>query len=270
MTILRSVLCLSLLLPAVLTSEAARADSFVVTYGAAGVESADTALLCAGTTVCVVGQQKFTGSFNGQTDYGTSGAIAGAYTGDYGVVNATQYGGAQGLETYLATFSNTGYTITLTHSASVPGVNYFGFWLSALDSGNQLEVLRDGAVVGIYTPADLRAAVGSHPAYFGNPSGTFAGQDVQEPFAFVNFFDLTGYFDQIKIFEAPLIGGYESDNQTVGLFTKVSAASAVVEAPLPLPGASPFAFAALAAGLVAAHRRRAGVPSGAFERAAAI
>ena len=234
MTILRSVLCLSLLLPAALTGESARADSFVVTYGAAGVESADTASLCAGTTVCVIGQQKFTGSFNGQTDYGTSGAITGAYTGDYGVVNATQYGGAEGLETYLATYSNTGYTITLTHSASLPGVNYFGFWLSALDSGNQLEVLRDGAVVGTYTPADLRAAVGSHPAYFGNPSGTFAGQDVQEPFAFVNFFDLTGYFDQIKIFEAPLIGGYESDNHTVGYINPIQVSGNPIPEPASL------------------------------------
>ncbi len=102
---------------------------------------------CAGTTVCIVGQQKFSGSFNGQTEYGTSGAITGAYTGDYGVGAANRYGGAQGTESYLATCSSTGYTITLTHSASLPGINYFGFWLSAPDRGNQLEVLRGGTVV---------------------------------------------------------------------------------------------------------------------------
>ena len=97
-----------------------------------------------------------------------------------------------------------------------------------------MEVLRGGTVVDTYTLADLRTAVGSHPAYFGNPDGALAGQDAQEPFAFVNFFDLTGYFDQIRIFEAPLIGGYESDNHTVGHLDPIQVSGNAIPEPASL------------------------------------
>ena len=44
----------------------------------------------------------------------------------------------------------------------------------------------------------------------------FRGDNPVEPYAFVNFADLDGYFDEVKIWELPYIGGYESDNHTVG------------------------------------------------------
>jgi hypothetical protein len=152
------------LLAGMLLSGAAMADTFAVTYGVARIEGPNVGALCTGSVTCVVGTQKFTGAFSGTTDYGTAGGITGAYAGDYGLVNAGQYGGALGVGDYIATFSPTGYTITLGHDASLPGVNYFGFWLSALDSGNELKAMRGGSVVGTYTPADLRAAVNSQSA----------------------------------------------------------------------------------------------------------
>ena len=204
-----------------LAGTTAHADTFTFSYGNAGVSTADTIGLCAGAVTCVIGTQKFNSGFTGLTDYNTSGAITGAYSGSFGVSNADQYGGDGGAGSYISTFFGAGYVIDLSHQASLPGVNYFGLWLSALDGGNEIEVLRAGTVVGTFTPADLLTAVGSKPAYFGNPSGPFAGQDSNEPFAFVNFFDLNGFFDQIHVFENPQQGGYESDNHTVGYINPI-------------------------------------------------
>ena len=50
--------------------------------------------------------------------------------------------------------------IMLSTSGAAPGVNYFGYRLSALDTGNQLAFLKGGTVVGTFTPADLIAALG--------------------------------------------------------------------------------------------------------------
>ncbi len=203
-----------------LTTTTALADTFVITYENPGVQTANVAALCQGAATCVVGTENFdtrtaTGQSGGapfSTTYGTGGVIGGAYAGTFGIQNPDAFGPAGGVGHYITTLSDTGYTITLTHSSAVPGVNYFGFWLSALDAGNQLQVLRDGVVVGTYVPADLLSAVSSNPAYFGNPNN---GQDPTQPFAFVNFFDTTGFFDQIRVFESPTTGGYESDNHTV-------------------------------------------------------
>ncbi len=204
-----------------LAGTSAHADTFTFSYGDAGVTTPDTVGLCAAATTCVIGTKKFDSSFLGTTDYNTGNAIVGTYSGSYGIYAADQYGGANGAGSYISTFSSTGYKIDLTHVASLPGVNYFGFWLSALDGGNQIQVLRAGTVVGTFTPHDLLTAVGAKPAYFGNPSGTFAGQDAAEPFSFVNFFDLSGYFDQIHVFENPMQGGYETDNHTVGYINPI-------------------------------------------------
>ena len=200
---------------ALLTGTAA-ADSFNVTYEKPGVESAITASICVGMSSCLLAEENFNGSFSGATDFGTAGIIHGIYSGNYSVFTPDQYGSAHGQGDYIVTFSNAGYTIDLSHSAAIPGINYFGFWLSALDSGNELELLRDGVVLFTYSPADFRAAIAGDPAYFGNPDGTFRGDNPVEPYAFVDFVDLDGYFDEVKMWELPYIGGYESDNHTVG------------------------------------------------------
>jgi hypothetical protein len=161
---------------------------------------------------------------NGQTfttDFGTTGdpiVITGTYKG-VDVYDADQYGGDDG-SNYAVTFSSGGFLLELSTSDNSP-LTYFGYWLSALDRGNQLEFLKDGSVVATITPADVIARTGACPAspYCGMPDGPFAGQNKGEPYAFINvYFDGGDSFDAVRFFESPQVGGYESDNHTVGYF----------------------------------------------------
>ena len=240
---------------ALLTGTAA-ADSFSVTYEKPGVESANAASVCAGTSTCLLAQENFNGSFSGTTDYGLSGIIQGKIDGSYSLLAPDQYGAAHGQGDYIATFSNAGYTIDLSHSAAIPGINYFGFWLSALDSGNELEILRDGIVLFTYSAADFRAGIAGNLAYFSNPDGAFQGDNPVEPYAFVNFVDLDSYLDEIKIWELPNIGGYESDNHTVGYIAQSAIEPSLSSiSPLPEPTALSLLGFGLAIGWVAYRRR---------------
>jgi hypothetical protein len=213
---------------AVLTS-AAHADPFNITYEAAGVQNVTQAALCAnlGSGTCTVGTENFdsrpTGS--GETftsNYGTGGTITGTYV-NVQINNADEYGGAGGTGKYGVTFlSNGGYQVNLSTTLAT-GVNYFGFWLSALDAGNDVSFYKNGVDVFDFTPSQVIAALGacsSTNAYCGNPNSAFAGQDSGEQFVFVNFYDLGGSFDSIHFSEANGYGGgYESDNHTVGYVT---------------------------------------------------
>ncbi len=244
---------------------AARADTIAISYSAPGVQAASSAALAA---AAVVGVESFdsrplgTGGF--VTDFGTGGAIVGTYSAGTAILSADLYGAAGGSGRYAAVLNNTaGYSVSLA-AHGIPGVNIFGFWLSALDAGNELELLRRGAVVGSYSPAELLAAVGACPsasAYCGNPTAPFRGQDAHEPFAFVTLLDMNGYFDELRFSEAPPVGNYESDNHTVGYCARAAAC---------LPGAAlpePVPLTLLAAGLlglaVVRQRRAAPLAAGA-------
>jgi hypothetical protein len=194
----------------------ARADVITVSYGAAGVQTPSQVVLQNATTI---GTETFATRASGTftTTYGTGGVITGTYRGAT-IAPADQFGGAGGTGNYVDALANTaGYTISLTTSG-VPGVNYFGYWLSALDAGNQIVFKRAGTTVGSYSPSDLMSALGacsgSNP-YCGNPTTNFRGQDGTEPFAFVNFVDVSGFFDEIDVYENPSVGNYETDNHTV-------------------------------------------------------
>jgi hypothetical protein len=177
-------------------------DTFNITYLGAGVQ----------TPVAIT---PFYTTFNNTTSTGGSlvthyqgSPITGTYSGDFAVVNADQYGGAGGSGKYLTT-PNAG-TDTLTLSS---GVNYFGLWFSALDAGNQLQFYDKGQLVLTYNPSDFIAAVGACDGtnlYCGNPN---TGQDGGEQFAYLNFYDLTGTFDQINFTQIGG-GGFESDNHS--------------------------------------------------------
>ena len=60
-----------------------------------------------------------------------------------------------------------------------------------------VEFYNGANLVGSLGAAAVLTSIGSNPAYFGNPSGSFAGQDSAQPYAFVNFYDTTGTFDRI-------------------------------------------------------------------------
>ena len=160
------------------------------------------------------------------TDFGTSGAgstINGTYTAGSGkgiqINSADQYGGAGGNSNYIVAFENTPYSLTLTSDVK-GGVNYFGYWLSALDAGNFVTFYgAGGQKLFTFNPQDVINTVNNtaNPSlYYGNPNSAFKGQDGGEPFIFVNFFDTTGSFSKVTFSEVNSGGGYESDNHTVG------------------------------------------------------
>ena len=205
-----------------LAASAASADTFLLTYEAPGVQNSTA-------TFSVSGVETFDSLPTGNdatftTDFGTGGAITGTYSGPNGVqINpADLYGGAGGVGNYAVAFGSDPYSVSLSYNPTLDpqGINYFGYWLSALDSGNVVTFYRAGAQVGQLTPSEVRSVLSS--AYYGNPNPNFLGQDSGEPFVFVNFYDTTGTFDQVSFTENPAVGGYESDNHTVGFFTSIS------------------------------------------------
>jgi hypothetical protein len=202
----------------------------VATYSPAGSQTANTAALCNGTTGCWVGVQTFasgtaptgtwafpdsvvsSGTVSGNP---TSGTITGTFSGTGLVINpADEYGGAGGTGYYADVTNNKSYTLTLGVTGNLPGVNYFGLWFSALDNGNDLKFYDGSTLLLDFTPALYQKLVGACPnAFCGNPNSQFLGKDGNEQFAFLNFFDTTGYITSI-VFTETTSAGFESDNFT--------------------------------------------------------
>jgi hypothetical protein len=169
------------------TVEAAGVENTTVALSSVGVESFDSAGgYSSPLSTGLLGDTGLTGSYDSALTYG-----------------ADAYGGAGGVGRYLEVQTST--TITLDGD-----LDYFGLWASALDGGNTVEFFKDGAMVG---SIDLtQYSLGA--AYYGNPSGEFAGQDAGEKFAFFNFKVSTGY-DEVVLVENGG-GGFENDNNTFG------------------------------------------------------
>jgi hypothetical protein len=217
-------------------AEAAGVQNTTATFTTGGVENFDN--------LPVHGYpQSFT------TNFGTSGpgsTITGTYNA--GSANgiqinaADQYGGAGGAGNYAVAFGDTPYSLTLSSNVA-GGVNYFGFWLSALDKGNFVTFYgANGQKLFTFNPSDVINAVdlSAKPSlFYGNPNAAFKGQDGGEPFVFLNFFDTTGSFSKVVFSENNFGGGYESDNHTVGHYatmgqgTKVNLTQSVSGVPEP-------------------------------------
>jgi hypothetical protein len=235
-------------------------DTVVATYQPATVQTPNTANLCAGTSACWVGEQTFAtkyvptpGVFPTVVSSGSvTGSISGTYTGAITISAANEYGGVSRTD-YFATVSKNSYTLNLTTSGNIPGVNYFGLWFSALDSGNDLKFYEKNAggvetLVYDFTPTLFMSLVGKctgSNAFCGNPTTAFSGQDSGEQFAFLNFFDTTGYFDEI-VFTETTSAGFESDNHTVAYLDPPNPSGTVIGA-TPEPGSLVF----LSTGLLA-------------------
>lgn len=160
------------------------------------------------------------------------GPIGGTYSGAFNLLAADQYGGAGGTGTYIASArSQSGYTLSLRHDATIPGVNFFGLDVSALDGGNTLTFYRNLHPVAIFTAADFARLLGpcGGGAYCGNPA---TGQNQNEAYGFISFTDQTGLFDQVGFTQTTGGGLFESDNHTVAYVTP-TAVSGTVDVPEP-------------------------------------
>ncbi|QYE36692.1 PEPxxWA-CTERM sorting domain-containing protein [Polymorphobacter megasporae] len=237
----------------VVSAPAFALDTFKITYENPGVEHSS-----AGFDIDGVEDFNSRSTGSGQsftTDFGTSGAITGSYSG-LQINNADQYGGAGGSGKYAVAFDYTpSYSLTLTADPiTVPnGINYFGYYLSALDTGNVVDFYKGETLVGTLNPAGVLAATISKPAYLGNPDAPFLGDNNTQPYVFINFFDLSGTFDKVVFRETTANAGYESDNHTVGFFNTISGNT--------IPEPSSWAMMIAGFGLVgfATRRRRVSV-----------
>jgi hypothetical protein len=219
------------------------ADAIVATYDAADVQAATGSTLCGSAAQCQIGEETFN-SWNGNvpftTNYSTSlanvggltGNFTGTYTGSLTRSNNYEWGGAGGTG-YYPTVTDASYTVTLTVSGTIPGINYFGMWMSALDAGNELQIYDGNTLVYTFTAAQIIATMGACPSstnpYCGNPNN---GEDTNEQFAFLNIYDETGYFTKI-VFTETTSGGFESDNHTVGYISTITPIGTVYYTPEP-------------------------------------
>ena len=186
-----------------------------------------------------VGVETFRGTKTGngqtfKTDFGSGGQFAGVYS-NVQINDNDQYGGAGGLGQYAVTFEKAGYSLDL--ASKTPGdITYFGFWLSALDGNNSVSFFQGGKQLFTFSAKDAKAFIDKLPnskSYYCNPNKAYASKNCGEPYAFLNFYAEAGTrFDQV-VFNQLGGGGYESDNHTVGQWSKKSGTVIVSGVPEP-------------------------------------
>lgn len=269
----RRALAGSAVLLAVLGAPSGRADAaIIVTLGAPGAEFANFTGpngVCSTlpNSTCVYGSEIFSGwaggpftsgLATGEHSFPAGTAITGTYSGAISRDTNSSYGGAYGTEPYPSARGTSQYTLSLS-TIGIPGINYFGVWITAMDASNKLTLFSNGTAIFNFISSDLRAAINAlaNPGgYFGHPDN---GRDSQEPFAYVNIFDTDGFFDAVSFTNN---GGsnFESSNHAAGYFNppNVNGTTVTITTNTVQSVAEPAALALLTwgAGLCAAVQRR--------------
>lgn len=248
----------AVLAASLLSVSASASAGFVVTYENAGVTNTTATFKprpdASGSEI--VGVERFdTLSLGVHTsyisDFGNGGLdIKGTYE-NLNVIAADNYGGATGTDRYAVAGidQTTSYSIDFNKN-----LTYFGYWLSALDAGNQVAFYNGDQQLFSFAPIDVLALVSGTPAYFGNPIAPRVGVNGNEPYVFLNFFaDAETTFDRIVFTQTVRSAGYESDNHTVGIW-KGQSGTEVTPSQVPEPGTLVLIGAALVA--AGAVRRR--------------
>ena len=243
----RSRLFIALAIAGLAICPASQADSIAVTFGAPGQQAPSPTVIA---NAQVFGTETFDMVPPGDHSFTTHflsnckgcGEITGTYSLGANIVSADVDGGAGGSGRYVDALGTRAsapheYTISLSTTAHT-GVNYFGLWISALDKGNDLFLEENGKIVFTFLPSNLIEALGachmdglpggSEPTpYCGDPNKRFSTAsssggpgDRKEQYAFVNFVDKTGLFNEVVVEQNFAIAGpgpnYESDNHSVG------------------------------------------------------
>ena len=224
---------------------------FIVTYEAAGVTNSTAGFDYFGieTFDGKVGQTHFTSTFN------HDGVQIDLEYKDVVVIPADQFGGAGGSDYGVAGLNSPNRTYTIDITTSVDdqpgnGVNYFGYWLSALDGQNFVSFYKDGTKVFEFAPTDVLTLLAGKPDYWGHP---VTGENSKEPYVFLNFFYEGGTFDRVVFTQGPGSAGYESDNHTLGFYNRRSGNPVD---PIPEPAALGLIGVGLL-GIAGLRRRRA-------------
>ncbi|BBD64275.1 hypothetical protein NIES4072_20630 [Nostoc commune NIES-4072] len=160
-----------------------------------------------------------------------SGTTIGSYKNTL-IENVDQYGGANGTGKYFDVNTGRGSKETVSTLNLTTAQKYFGLWWSAGDANNVMTFLSQGKVVQTMTTADVVSYIAKLPnkaSYYSNPNSPYKGQNSGEPYAFINFYDVDGTFDQVQFTN---VGGtgFESDNHTVATDYKSITGNVVVKA----------------------------------------
>jgi hypothetical protein len=123
-----------------------------------------------------------------------------------------------------ASSSTAPVTVSLTHPAA-----YFGFWWSAGDASNRVDLYQGTTLYASFSTQDLlnflnngvgtvTALNGSTKyntsAYYGNPNLTSGSNDSGEPFVYISFAITGTTVDTIKFYNTGTASSFESDNHS--------------------------------------------------------
>ncbi|BCN27342.1 Npun_F0296 family exosortase-dependent surface protein [Vibrio alfacsensis] len=124
------------------------------------------------------------------------------------ILSARLWGGADGIGNYLFVSPRNNSAVTLEFDNPV---GYFGFWWSAGDRGNLLQVNTLSNVYD-FTTQTIFESIDDLTPYNGNPTNNFLGQNGSEPYGFINIFAES---DAFKIESIRFYGSnFETDNHT--------------------------------------------------------
>ena len=187
-------------------------------FGAATVNAAGVLITYAenpGVQTSTLSNTSFI-SFDSAANGKTSNLVwAGVGTYDNAqIINADVWGGALGTGKYIVQSTSVGSpnpVPTTTLTLDTPSA-YFGLWWSAGDNPNRLAFYSGATLIADFTTETLVKALPD--TYRGNPTGTFAGQNTNEKYAFFNVFGQNGVSWDKIVFTNTTSSGFESDNHT--------------------------------------------------------